>query len=127
MYKLKPLANSQMEQEARKQIYAIFLQYVPEFQALAENQVKKSYAGYFVRDPVDTGNARENTSAIIEAQLRPEPILRAIFEIDQAQVNYALFFAEPLQKRNPNFKYGRRNTAISSRDQFAKALGIKTN
>jgi hypothetical protein len=39
--------------------------------------------------------------------------------------DYAIFFIAPLQARNPNFKYGERNTLKFARDDTARKIGIK--
>jgi hypothetical protein len=109
-------------EQSKAQIYRLFLSYLPQFQILAQQQVQISYNSFFIRNPKDTGTSEEQTQATVKASLRPNPFLRLRWEI--TKVDYAIFFLEPLQAKNPNFKYGKRNTLQSSRDLFAKEIGI---
>lgn len=119
----------------RGKIYIdLFLPNVGKFEKLARDQIQKSYFNGFNKAPVDTLTASKNTKAIVTAQLRPAPSIKIEWFIPDSRemmtstkkglVNYALFFIAPLQPRNPNFKYGARDTVGKSREFFMKAINL---
>ena len=104
------------------EIYEILKSFIPALQKLADAKLKEAYESTFSRNPIDTGDSQKASFAYIESQLRPYPLIKIVFESLQREP--FIFFAEPLQPKNPNFKYGRRNTIISARDKLAAQLGI---
>jgi hypothetical protein len=102
--------------------------------AIAVQSKNKAYAGAFSRDPVDTGDAKSRTITDVQVNKR-DATLKIIFEIlpsassgrswKNGSVNdYAIFFIAPVRARNPNYKYGERNTIKWARDETARVLGF---
>ena len=120
--KLTNLAS--FTQKMEDQLYDLLSSKVNVLKAKSNQLIATAYSGTFSKNPIDTGNAKANTRVIITGQKRPSPQFSIVFEIDDS-VDYAIYFLEPLQARNPNYKYGKRNVVKSARDQLAQSLGIK--
>ena len=104
------------------EIYNLLIRQAPKFTQLGIDEVKRAYTSTFTKNPIDTGESQKNTVAYTQAQLRPFPFIKIIFE--SRKETPFIYFAEPLQPKNPNFKYGKRNTVLSARDALSKKLGI---
>lgn len=109
-------------EKSSKDIYIILVTLLPKLNTLADIKIEEAYTSTFGRNPIDTGQSKENTFFSSQAHLRPTPLINAIFE-SKKQFPF-LYFANPQSPKNPNFKYGKRNTVISARDKLAKQLGI---
>lgn len=120
----KNLAN--FEDSLRKELFDLIAEKAPELSVLANQELAATYRGAFVRDPVDTGASRDNSKAYVKLKARPAPEITVVFEITGPPVDYAIYFLEPLSPKNPNFKYGKRNTLTKARDNLARKLGINT-
>lgn len=104
------------------EIYEILKSFIPALVQLGQEKLKEAYQSTFSRNPIDTGDSQKASYVYANSQLRPYPLIKITFESLQ-RVPF-IFFAEPISPKNPNFKYGRRNTIISARDKLATQLGI---
>jgi hypothetical protein len=106
----------------------------PIIAAIANQARDKAYSGAFSRDPNDTGDAKRRTITRTSIN-KKNSTLEVVFEIIPSPssarvwskgsvIDYAIFFIAPLQPRNPNYKYGERNTVRWARDETARVLGI---
>jgi hypothetical protein len=109
-------------QNSDTELYNILVSLAPQLTALGLKDKDEAYTSTFSKKPVDTGESQKQTNFYTTANLRPYPLIKAVFE--SLQEFPFIYFAEPLQPKNPNFKYGRRNTIESARDKLAKQLGI---
>lgn len=122
------ITNSKAVLESLKlQLAQKLRSHIPALTNLSKELVNQSYTSEFARNPVDTGQAKNDTKAYVEYSERNkkgdnEPTLTCVFEIKGEAENYAIFFLEPNQMSNPNFKYGRRNTIKRARDNLQKKL-----
>lgn len=113
---------TQFESRSREEIYAILVEYLPQLQTLSKRLLAEAYTSTFGRNPIDTGASKKNTITFGESNLRPYPYVKQVFE--SLQMFPFIYFAEPLQPKNPNYKYGKRNVLISARDRLAEQLGL---
>jgi hypothetical protein len=118
-----------------RQLYELMARKVPNLSDLATAEMTKTYHGEFGKDPIDSGKTEKQSEATVDIQKRPSPYIRLTFEVapDPSRAkswskgtvaDYAIFFFEPLQPKNPNYKYGKRNTVVRARDNTAKKLGL---
>ncbi len=120
------ITNSRnFEAGMRDKIYQLLAQKSPQIQIKAKEFLSKSYAGEFSKDPVETGQAKDDSDVTTTIKGRPEPSITVIFTITGEAQSYAIYFLEPLSSKNPNLKYGKRNTIKKARDNLGKFLGIK--
>jgi hypothetical protein len=119
-----------IEARLKKQLYQKMASVVPQLATRAREELRKTYFGEFGRDPVDTGQARDDSRAVVEirgrnSQGQDAPTINVTLKIEGKAENYAIYFLEPLQPKNSNFKYGKRNTLTRARDNLMTSLGIK--
>lgn len=122
---------SATEDALKKQLYDKMAQKVPQLSIKSTQLIQQAYSGEFSKDPVDTGTAKSNSRATVTIQGRNSqgqdaPTIKVEFAIQGLAEDYAIYFLEPLQRKNPNFKYGKRNTVKRARDNLANFLGIAT-
>ena len=113
----------------------------PDFTRVAVSSLDKMYSGFFSRNPVASGKSQKTSEAVVDTLNTPKlgTFIVWQFREDKSRArswrdrktkeivtvnDYAIFFAEPLNPRNKNYKYGRRNVITSARDYFNKQLGI---
>lgn len=125
--------------QMEKQVYQALIGLIPQLSIRANESMKLMYNGFFGRDPIASGESKRVSDGTAIQNPKGSGLL-VVFQVIENQSrartwgkrtkqrfkveDYAMFFAEPLVPKNPNFKYGRRNPATSARDHFMKKLGI---
>ena len=95
----------------------------PDFTRVAVSSLDKMYSGFFSRDPVASGKSQKTSEATLKLVNSPNLAINIVWEFknDPSRArtwgkrsgniktvdDYAIFFAEPLNPRNKNYKYGR--------------------